>query len=172
MADDAPWLRLLGDPLKDVTRKERRALLGVSVVALLVARTGVLPTKIESIGIDFTIGNKASLLLLLSAIVGYFLVMFLVYAVSDFVAWQKSYRDPIDQLKFDAHESQYRAADAGATNVVIGIEAVNRRKEAWDAILRRAIAPTSVTRAVMEFLVPTLVGVAALVCVLRAAIRG
>ncbi len=78
--EEPPWQKLLGDPLKEITRKERRALLGVSVVAFLVARTGVLPRKIESIGVEFLSDNRPTVLLTLAAVVAYFLVVFAVYA--------------------------------------------------------------------------------------------
>lgn len=169
MAEDVPWQKLLGDPLKEVTRKERRALLGVSVAALIVAKTGILPGRIESIGVDFPAGDKPILLLIFASVIAYFLLAFVVYAASDFIAWQRSYHELIDKLEFEEAERQYKAEQAGMKNVVISIEPVNKPKEAWKSILRRAIAPTSVTRASVEFLVPLGVGLFALVSLLRAA---
>jgi len=171
MPEDAPWRRLLDDPLKEVTRKERRALLGVSVVGVMVAKTGILPTKIEAMGINFVPGDKSFLLLLFAGIISYFLVMFVVYGISDFVVWQKSYHDFVDRLEFEETERQYHVEEAGAKNVVIGIAAVNRPKEAWKSILGKAIPPATVARAFVEFSLPLVVGLFAVVAVLRSALR-
>src|SRR5437867_11439772 len=44
---------LLRDPLSEVARKERRSLLGISAVAILVGWTGLVPQKIENFGLTF-----------------------------------------------------------------------------------------------------------------------
>jgi hypothetical protein len=169
VTEDVPWKKLLGDPLREVTRKERRALLAVSIPALIVAKTGILPGKIESIGIEFPVTGKPALLLIFAGVVAYFLLVFIIYAVSDFIVWQRSYHELIDRLAFENAERQYKAEQAGATNVVIGIEAVDTRREAWKSTLRKAIGPTSVARALVEFLLPIVIGLFALVSLLLGA---
>ena len=78
----------LRDPLSDVTRKERRSLLGASLVAAVVAKTGLVPTKIESLGIDFSTSDQALLLKSGAVVVAYFLTAFTVYGAIDLVAWR------------------------------------------------------------------------------------
>lgn len=131
MSEDIPWQKLLDDPLRDVTRKERRALLAVSIVALVVAKTGILPGKIASIGIEIPSADKPTLLLIFAGVIAYLLLAFVVYAASDFIVWQRSYYELVDKLAFERAEQRYRAEQEGATNVIMGFEAIDKRKEAW-----------------------------------------
>jgi hypothetical protein len=73
----------LGDPLAEVTRKERRSLLIASAVAITIVKTGLVPTKISALGVEFSQADKAALLKVLAAVVIYFLVAFVVYAAAD-----------------------------------------------------------------------------------------
>ena len=169
--EDVPWKKLLGDPLKEVTRKERRALLATSIAALIVAKTGILPGKIESIGIELPAAGKSTVLLIFAGVVAYLLLALIVYAVSDFIVWQRSYYELSDRLDFERAEKRHKAEQAGATNVIIGIEPVNARLEAWKSGLRFAIAPTSVIRALVEFLLPAVIGLVALMSLIFAAAK-
>ena len=171
MNQEFPWQKLLADPMNEATRKGRRALLGLSVVALIVVEAGILPAKIESIGIQFSVGDKPALLRILAATLIYFLIAFAVYAASDFIAWKRSYYELVDRLALEEAKRNWDAEQAGATNVVVDIEAINTREETWKSILRKAIGPTSFIRALVEFLVPIAVGVFAIVSLLRAAAR-
>lgn len=171
MSEDVPWQKLLGDPLKEVTRKERRTLLAVSSAALIVAKTGFMPGKIESIGIDFPPSDKPTLLLIFAGVIAYLLLAFVVYAASDFIVWQRSYHELVDRLSFENAERRYKAEQEGATNVIMGIEAMDERKEAWKTGLRKAIAPTSVVRALVEFLLPIAIGLFAVVSLLLGAAK-
>lgn len=171
MSEDVPWQKLLGDPLKEVTRKERRTLLAFSSAALIVAKTGFMPGKIESIGIDFPLSDTPTLLLIFAGVIFYLLVTFVVYAASDFIVWQRSYHELVDRLSFEATERRYKAELEGATNVIMGIEAIDKRKEAWKTVLRKAIAPTSKLRALVDFFVPIAIGLFAFVSLLLGAAK-
>jgi hypothetical protein len=74
---------LLRDPLDEVTRRERTHLLLSSLVAVVVSKAGILPTKIESLGIEFTSSNRHAIIVLLGVVVGYFLLAFIVYGFFD-----------------------------------------------------------------------------------------
>jgi hypothetical protein len=80
----------LGDTLSETTRKERKALLGVSLAAMVIAKTGLIPSKIENLGIEFSSQDRATLLYLIVVAVVYFLTAFVIYAWSDFVRWRLS----------------------------------------------------------------------------------
>jgi len=41
------------DPLSEVTRRERRALLGVSALSIAMSITHLIPTKISALGVEF-----------------------------------------------------------------------------------------------------------------------
>jgi uncharacterized membrane protein YqjE len=76
------------DPLSEETRKERRALLGASGLGILVVRTGLVPTKISALGIEFSTRDQRSFVVAVAVVVAYFFVAFLIYAISDFIVWR------------------------------------------------------------------------------------
>src|ERR1700730_14495042 len=76
---------LLDDPLREVTRKERRSLLGVSVIAILVSWTGLVPEKIENLGITFAATERRALLFVFLGVVVYYAVAFGIYAWADYL---------------------------------------------------------------------------------------
>jgi len=84
-ARQRPVDEMLNDPLREVTRKERRSLLGISAIAMLVGWTQarVVPSKIENFGINFTVPDRSVLLWLFFGIVAYYTVTFAVYAATD-----------------------------------------------------------------------------------------
>lgn len=78
------------DFLSELTRKKRRDLLGVSMVGIVIAKTGLIPTEISALGIKFNQIDQQSFARLLSLVVLYFLVGFVIYQFSDFLASQKA----------------------------------------------------------------------------------
>ena len=78
---------MLRDPLGEVARKERRSLLGISAIAILVGRTGLVPAKIENFGISFAAPERKALLWVFFAVVLYYTAAFVVYALSDFLSY-------------------------------------------------------------------------------------
>jgi len=74
---------LLRDPLAENTRRERTRLLLSSVGALVVAKAGIIPTKIESLGVTFTASNQRAIVVLFGVVVAYFLLAFLIYGLFD-----------------------------------------------------------------------------------------
>ncbi len=82
----------LTDPLRDLTRKERRHLLSVSLGAILVAKAGLVPTEIAALGIKLTPANKSAFLFVIAAVNVYYLAQFLVYGARDLLAWTQAGR--------------------------------------------------------------------------------
>lgn len=80
-------LELLRDILREETRKERRNLLAVSAVGIVIVKAGLIPTKISALGIDFSQADQRTLLWILFGIVSYFLIVFAVYAMSDILTF-------------------------------------------------------------------------------------
>jgi hypothetical protein len=81
-------VELTRDPLSETTRKERKGLLGVSVLAVIIGRLGIIPEKISALGVNFSIADKGDFLHILAAIVFYFLVAFILYAWSDILKFR------------------------------------------------------------------------------------
>lgn len=71
------------DPLSDVTRGERKALLGSCVVAVSIAAGGLVPEEIDALGITVTAAQEKSLLYILTGVIVYFVFGFTIYAFSD-----------------------------------------------------------------------------------------
>jgi len=74
--------------LRDVTRIKRRSLLIATVIGMAVSAVGLVPTKIEAIGITFSPSNLRNLLLLIVGIIIYYLCGYLIYYRSDYKAWE------------------------------------------------------------------------------------
>ena len=78
------------DPLSEVTRRERKALLGLSMLGLALVEVPLVPSKVAAFGIEFSDLSRQNFALMYALVVGYFLVAFLIYALSDFIAWRRS----------------------------------------------------------------------------------
>jgi hypothetical protein len=92
IASDTLFSTILKDPLSDVTRKERIYLLATSTLGIVIVKTGLVPSRISALGIQFEETNQKTLLLMLGIVVAYFFVAFIIYAVADFFAWLDDYR--------------------------------------------------------------------------------
>jgi len=82
---------LAADPLGILARKERRALLIMSVIAFAIVKAGLVPTEISVFGIKAEAINPPAIFWLIALVVLYFLVSFLLHAFPDFFAWWARY---------------------------------------------------------------------------------
>ena len=92
MADELPESLLLVDPLGEETRKERRFLLALSLISIVIVKTGLMPTKISALGVEFTPSDQVTILWVMIFLIVYALGAFVIYGFSDFVKWQASQR--------------------------------------------------------------------------------
>ncbi len=144
---------LLSDPLSEQTRKERRLLLIVSLLSLAMTKAGLVPQKINALGIESQLVNQHALLLLVLLIVAYFIVAFMIYAASDFIAWRNCVieysAENVKKFFKDVKEPVKEQADHDI--ILKDLEAKMRfwRGKAWT---------TSIIRAVFEFVLPLVVG--------------
>lgn len=88
MANETSEELLLRDPLSEVTRKERRFLLGLSFISIVLAKTGFIPTKIPALGIELPRVDQDAILWIMIVLVLYALIAFVAYAVPDFMRWR------------------------------------------------------------------------------------
>lgn len=155
----------LVDPLSEISRKERRMLLGLSMVAILLTYGGALPERITTLGVELSSGNQRVFLLILAIGIFYFLAAFFLYAVSDFIVWRKKIaeeriaqaKEILDDLVFGGQpRDQYEAELLSERNKALA------EYEVW----ARLTKPMSFTRAFFELVLPMLVGLCALVTVL------
>ena len=167
----------LRDPLRELTRKERRNLLALSTVSIGIVWTGLTPTEISNLGIKLTPANQSALLKVLAVANAYFLVAFLIYAVSDWLAGRWA-------LQLAIEEDQPRVMEAMERELQEGVAAVQRSEAAGrvhqarmhvDESLRgqarwitAATTPILAVRNILEFPVPLAWGTYALVSLMKA----
>jgi len=82
----------LKDALAPETRSARKALLAASFVGVAVAKVGIVPTKLSTLGLEFEKFHQKGFVLLIAILSVYFLASFFVYALSDFLGWKRSKR--------------------------------------------------------------------------------
>lgn len=104
---------LLTNLLSDITRKERKALLGTSVLSITLALTGLVPTKITALGIEIAQSNQGWLFVILVLIVVYFLNTFIVYGSVDYLVWRRQHARFQKQLSDAARKRDMEARPGG-----------------------------------------------------------
>jgi hypothetical protein len=77
---------ILKEPFTETTRKVRNHLMVAGLISILVADVGLIPSKIDTLGIEFTGVEQANLLKLLLAIMIYYVVSFSIYSISELSA--------------------------------------------------------------------------------------
>ncbi len=135
---------MLRDPLGEVARKERRSLLGISAVAILVGWTGLVPAKIENFGISFAAPERKALLWVFGAVVGYYTLAFIFYSLSDLLSYAYAvHRGRIELRK------QREEPPPGPISLFPVEQPVD---PPWSLI--GWVTPTSLARAIFDFIVP------------------
>jgi len=144
---------VLRDPLSEVTRTERVYLLGTSVVGIAILKTGLIPTRITALGIEFERANQELFLLLLGLVVLYFLVAFVIYAASDFLAWWEGYQAALAEISLSVtHEEMIERVAQRTEESEEGETLASLRRT------RRTGLAVATVRALLEYLLPVLVG--------------
>jgi hypothetical protein len=144
----------VGEVLSPVTRAERRTLLAVALLAAAVAHTGLIPSKISALGIEFARTDQRALLLILAVIVIYFTTTFTIYASNDFLAWRGAHDDAL--LMHLQHEHAFVPIPDSASDRPWeqAQKAIVRRRWRWGTLARKM----SYIRAAWEFALPILAG--------------
>jgi len=161
----------LRDPLSKVTRSERRTLLGASAIGIVMKAAGLVPTRISALGIEFSQTDQRALLRAFAAIISYFLIAFLVYAASDFLAWRMS-----SQEAWMEQSARRRSSKGNLHDIVEETESNSRWfhefVDEWVFLLRNfwiaSSLITSFARGILEFIVPLIVGICAIILLLSA----
>lgn len=146
----------LRDPLAEVTRRERRMLLAVSVLAIFIAHSGIVPSEIAALGIKLAPSNQRAFLITMTMVVGYFFVAFVIYGSTDYLAWRIAYEDELQAINKEVLRKLERQEKPD--NSISTIVSHDWRAKWPD----RLAHPASIARAVFEFALPLLVGVYAI----------
>lgn len=137
------------DPLSEVTRKERKALLAVSLLGLVIANTGLLPTEIDALGVKFSASDQKGILYVLVLVTAYFAIAFALYVASDFIAWRLALRSAACQTAIteaqmieEDREFDRELAERVRAAMPLGVP--------WS----RLSVPISIARVLFEFVLP------------------
>jgi hypothetical protein len=157
----------LRDPLSEVTRNERKILLGASAIGIIIVKTGLVPSKISALGIEFTQTDQRSLLSAIAAIIFYFLVAFIVYASSDFLGWRLAFHSALKEIRA---ERRLMSEDDNERHWIIEREVEDelRKRYRFHHTLLTLSRPISFLRAMFEFAIPIIISVYAIVALLMA----
>jgi len=144
LTTDHPVDVLLRDPLREVTRMERRSLLAISVIAALVGWANLVPTELTNLGLKFTNPDRKAFLVVFMLVVAYYMVAFVVYVSSDMLVHSRLVFLTAVKLKHKLIKARgLTQTEAGA---VLGI-----KQPHVSALMRNRSGVFSVER-LMEFL--------------------
>jgi hypothetical protein len=146
---------LLSDPLSEVTRKERRMLLGVSMLGIAFVKMGIAPTKISSLGIEFANTESTVLFKVLGLMVTYFVAAFILYAFTDLLRWLKVIKDNQEsdlKEEFEEWSNHDGQLPDRFHDELMGI------RSKW-RFIHKYSPPTAYFRGLFDFILPLLVGV-------------
>lgn len=158
---------LLQDPLREVTRKERRNLLGVSAIAITMAHAGIVPERISVLGVEFSKVDQRSLLILISVVVLYFMLAFVFYGITDYLNWRLAWYQALADFQIWRRALTGRRIHQGRETVGAGIGEDDLDLEEVRQDLLKEIGAgrtyelgrhASRARAGFEFLLPLAVG--------------
>jgi hypothetical protein len=158
---ESPVLIGLKDPLSQVTRAERRMLLGISALSIFVTSTGLIPTRVSALGVDFGQSDQRALLLVLALVVGYFLVAFIVYGLTDYLSWRitgdESRRSAYLKFYEQMHTTRKERDEMRET---FGSDWISQ----WP---KHVVQPATLLRGAFEFFLPIAVGAYAIFSLLQ-----
>jgi hypothetical protein len=162
MTDETPSSVRIRDPLSNVTRKERKFLLGISVICITIVKANIFPSKISVLGVEFQQTDQESLLWILGLITLYFLIAFIIYAASDFISWRISFFKAMSSYMRERFDSEIQDDPTYKRLHEYEIEFSQRL---YTRIVFLFTGPVAIFRAIFEFLLPVLVSVYAIILV-------
>lgn len=147
----APTAVRVSNPLSEVTRNERRSLLAISTLGLILVQTGLVPTKIEALGVEFTTADQRAILSIVALGTLYFLVAFAIYAASDYVVWRLAYRESVEDLILKQNSNDSKP--------LVDYQTLSHRLGLVDRVAPRFAHSISIGRTLFEFVLPILFGI-------------
>ncbi|MGY5799341.1 hypothetical protein [Rheinheimera faecalis] len=146
---------VLTDPLSEVTRKERRMLLGFSMLGVFVVHAGILPSKFSVLGVELTPSDQTALVYLMSLGLLYFITAFAIYAMSDFIMWKKIIlKDHLLEYEKEMYERDRYPQGGHEEELDAEQRNVYKKNRIWFSLSK----PVSIVRAFFEFMLPLLFG--------------
>ena len=131
----------------------------MAILGVAIAKTGIVPAKINALGIEFTKTDQRSLLIIIGLVFTYFLFAFSIYAWSDFLRFQRKFSE-LRQLQ----QSHNR------TEASPGMKALSSEGEAQDFRALTSSKRLIWIRIVFDVFLPAVLGLIAAVLVFTAKI--
>lgn len=160
----------LRDALSNVTRRERQFLLGISLLGIALIKAGLVPSKISGLGIEFQSANQQALLWIVAIVIGYFLVAFVIYAASDYLAWRIAISKQFIESAVSSYESDIRGLFPQPGTTDENIQEFKHDLHKKFRFYFKLITTTSIVRALFDFGLPIAVGCYALLLIINAII--
>jgi hypothetical protein len=134
----------LQEPVSNSTRRARLGLILVSIISLILTKTGIFPARVPSLGLEFDLRDFVIILKLIDYVSIYLLAIFIICSVVDFLDWRITYNSLSRQLE------DSRTA----------FEALDEKQE--DNALVQKVLTLSRLRVAIELSVPLLLAIYAL----------
>ncbi len=129
-------------------------MLGIATIGIIVAKTDFVPSKISTLGIDFSFTDQKMLYRAIAGVIGYFVVAFILYAASDFVAWRVAWMNAMRAAMRARHE---RKASESASELHHAVEQELSVKFRY--VPYALSSGVSSLRALFDFAVPVVIGI-------------
>lgn len=130
-------------------------MLAASAVGVTMVKAGLIPEKISTLGVEFSQVDQRSILMVLASITLYFLVAFTLYAFSDFLAWRLVLFDSLGQIYVRRRKwITVKEAPTDDDTLLDQFYQENRLR-----YLFALSHPISILRAILDFLMPVIIGV-------------
>ena len=128
-----------------------------------------MPSKISALGIELQGADQQALLATVAFVILYFLLAFMIYAASDFLAWWLSITSQAIEIDVSSYEGNLRGHSPQPGTIQGELE--NRRAELYKKIRIhfKLVTPLSIVRALFDFCLPIAVGGHAIIILFIAA---
>lgn len=158
-------LTRISTPLCDATHKTRSKLLVASATGLVIFYTGLVPEKIEGLGVTFSLGQQNAMVLCLLGLIVFLLISFLISAISDVASFRLKRKSIFESAMYkvigeavekgregkqqaNAWYSAKQAVSNMSSNMDISpklVTFISHVRFAWDVVLPISVAIYSLT---------------------------
>ena len=161
---------LLHDPLSETSRKERKMLLASAALGIMIAYSGLVPSKVPAFGIEFSSADRVAFMNVIAAIIGYFLLAFVVYGALDLLRLRLAHRQQVVEhlKKIKLRAIERRNADKADEDVdrYEHLDDLLEKERDKDVLVMFFVKPAILVRAIFELVLPVIIGLYGIYAVL------
>lgn len=161
---------LLHGTLGEIARKERRMLLASATMGILVAWSGLVPSRIPAFGIEFSLGNRVALMRVAAAIIAYFWLAFVIYGTLDLIRWRLAHRQQVVAFlrKVESRAVANKNVDRGGEDVgrFEYLDDLIEKEDDKEIYTPFLVKPAALVTVIFELVLPLIVGLYGIYAVL------